>query len=145
MLSDKEVFERLIHLINYQYSHIQKQCYAISKSNSIHIFGIGFDRWHFISRKNQMPKFLVSLFHFNLYHYINYSRFPCPIMARLSNIDKIKLYRFVTHKNESWLNKIEKQSSKKEKEERIKSHILLAKKGLWSTDFVNKIGKKKKR
>lgn len=142
MMDAESVAKRLIHLIEYQHCHVQKQCYANVKNNSIRVDGIGMDRWHFIG--NKVPRFLVSLYHVDRYLYYNFLIFPCPVMEHIKGIKMMKFCRFIKHKGINEKFEVVKVSQKEKKMIELQGHIDAAKRGEYK-EFANKIGTKKKK
>ena len=112
------------------------------------IFGLGFDRWHFIGKfifGQFYPTHLVSIWSKDKFIYINYDKFPCPILKSLTDYRKTILQDFLNRKpDQSPKESVEKLTRKEAKQLRLKSIIDAMKQGEKVSEFAQPITKRKK-
>lgn len=121
------------------------QCFAEKTKTSARIYGLGFDRWHFVGHLDKNENFvtdhLVSVWSVSKFIYKGIDKFPCPIVFSLSETERETLDEFINREKEAVLIKKKKKTRKEQKEDRLKSFLEAQKRGE-KTGFANPIGKK---
>lgn len=151
MLEVNTVSDRLAHLIDYYESHEQKQIFASDKKrindniSVFRIYGLGFDRWHFICIEPEREFILVSLFHKSVYLFtcINSNFFETLDCIKQGEKRRGAFSRIISDTNKKEDRSCKKISKKEEGINRLQAVIDAMKRGE-NIGIVNKIGKKRK-
>lgn len=151
--SPDSVLIRLKHLIDHWNHHEQKQCFSTFSRDhlssdgegaerpfsSCHLFGLGFDRWHFLLH-HRTPFHLVSLFSFRQFRYVNYAIAPCPVLSLLKKDHREleSLQNILLSKSEQVPVK-EVQTAQQQKLSKLQGMINAMKRGEKVTEFASQI------
>lgn len=151
MLDVNSVSKRLEHLLNYYNEHEQGQVFATTKRritdgiDSFRLFGIGFDRWHFLSFYNRGTYWLVSLFHVSEYYYIGDFNADCKVCHLVNQRNKINsIFRRLINDGQKEKEHHEKKkiTQRERKLSKLQSAIDALKRGEKVNEFINPVGKK---